>query len=313
MTDPADDAPWAWPEDLWRSHVSKIRAGDELRPERWPGGAKAAVALSFDSDHETIPLRDGQTSVGLLARGEFGSRRGSRRILDLLERYRVPATFFVPAVSALLHPEEIRSYAAAGHEIGAHGWIHERNLLLPEENERELAFRALDTLEKVSGQRPRGIRTPSGDFSDATLTIIQETGLIYDSSLMADDQPYEILAQGEPTGIVEIPMEWIRDDAPYFTMDRYGSARPYTSPREWLRIQLDEFDAAYREGGVYQLICHPHVIGYRSRMAVLEDLVAHMARHGDVWFATHGQVADHLIDAFELPRHELPRHEGPST
>ena len=304
MTESDNDPPWDWPEELWRAHVTKIRAGNELWPARWPGDAKAVVALSFDPDHETIPLRDGHTSAGLLARGEFGSRRGSRRIIDLLERHRVPATFFMPAVSAMLHPEEIRSYAAAGHEIGAHGWIHERNMLLPAAAERDLAFRALDVLEKLSGQRPTGIRTPSGDFSDATLEIIRETGLVYDSSLMADDHPYEILAGGTPTGIVEIPMEWIRDDAPYFTMDRYGAHRPYTPPREWLRIQLDEFDAAYREGGVYQLVCHPHVIGYRSRMAVLEELVAHMTRHSDVWFATHGRLAAHLIDTFALPRDE---------
>jgi peptidoglycan/xylan/chitin deacetylase (PgdA/CDA1 family) len=304
MTDSADDAPWAWPEERWRGYVSKVRAGRELRPQRWPGNAKAVVALSFDPDHETIPMRDGHTSVGLLARGEFGSRRGSRRILDLLERYRIPATFFMPAVSAMLHPEEIQDYAAAGHEIGAHGWIHERNMLLSAADERDLAFRALDVLEELSGQRPTGIRTPSGDFSDATLDIIRETGLGYDSSLMADDHPYEILAGGVATGIVEIPMEWIRDDAPYFLMDRYGPHRPYMPPREWLRIQLDEFDAAYREGGVYQLVCHPHVIGYRSRMTVLEELVAHMAGHGDVWFATHGELAAHLIDTFELPRDE---------
>lgn len=302
MTDPPMDAPWTWPEDRWRGYVSKIRAGRELRPAQWPGNAKAVVALSFDPDHETIPLRDGHTAVGLLARGEFGSRRGSRRVLDLLERYRIPATFFMPAVSALLHPEEIRSYAAAGHEIGAHGWIHERNALLPAAEERDLAFRALDTLEKLSGQRPTGIRTPSGDYSDATLDIIAETGLVYDTSLMADDHPYEIVAQGSATGIVEIPMEWIRDDAPYFTMDRYGAPRPYMPPREWLQIQLDEFDAAYREGGVYQLVCHPHIIGYRSRMAMLEQLAAHITQHRDIWFATHGQLAAFLIDTFELRR-----------
>lgn len=300
MTDRANVEPWAWPEDLWRAHVSKIRAGRELRPAQWPGNARAVVALSFDADHETIPMRDGHTAVGLLARGEFGSRRGSRRIVDLLERYRIPATFFMPAVSAMLHPEEIKTYADAGHEIGAHGWIHERNMLLPAAEERDLAFRALDALERLSGQRPTGIRTPSGDFSDATLGIIGETGLVYDSSLMADDDPYELVADGRATGLVEIPMEWIRDDAPYFTMDRYGAQRPYMPPREWLHIQIDEFDSARAQGGVYQLVCHPHVIGYRSRMAMLEQLVAHITLHSDVWITTHGRLAAHLIKEFDL-------------
>jgi hypothetical protein len=95
---------------------------------------------------------------------------------------------------------------------GSHGWIHER--------------------------------TPSWDFSAATLGIIRELGLRYDSSLMADDEPYVILADGEPTGVVEIPVEWIRDDAPYFSMDRYTAVRPYTPPRGVLIIWRDEFDRA---------------------------------------------------------------------
>ena len=102
-----------------------------------------------------------------------------------------------------------------------------------------------------------GIRTPSWDFSDHTLAIIAELGLVYDSSLMADDEPYELLADGRPTGIVEIPVEWIRDDAPYFMMERYGGLRPYTPPRSLLDLWRDEFDAAYAEGGLFQLTAAP--------------------------------------------------------
>ena len=299
-TNQTDVNPWQWPEETWRYHAGKIRAGRKLGPTAWPNGARCAVALSFDPDHETIAMRDGDTGVGVLARGEFGSRRGSVRLLELLERHRIPATFFMPAVSALLHPQEIASYASAGHEIGAHGWIHERNLLLPPADERDLAFRALDVLKSLSGQRPIGIRTPSADFSDATLDIIIESGLIYDSSLMADDDPYELVANGRPTGIVELPMEWIRDDAPYFNMDRYGSARPYMAPRDWIQIQIDEFDGAYRDGGVYQLTCHPHIIGYRSRISPMDEFCAYMAKHSDVWFATHGQIASFLAEEFNV-------------
>src|SRR3954469_13707618 len=103
--------PWQWDEPVWRGHVERVRAGRALRPAAaWPGGARAAVALSFDSDHETIPLRDGETRPGKLSQGEYGSRVGTPRVLRLLERYEVPATFFMPAVSALLHPDEVRSY-----------------------------------------------------------------------------------------------------------------------------------------------------------------------------------------------------------
>ncbi|GGQ93813.1 polysaccharide deacetylase [Streptomyces althioticus] len=283
---------WRWTEPTWRGHVDAVRAGRRLVPDRWPGGARAAVVLSFDSDHETIPLRDGETSPGRLAQGEYGARVGAPRILRLLAHHGVPATFFMPAVSALLHPEEARAYTEAGHELAVHGWIHERNMLLGREDERELTARALDTLDALTGRRPVGIRTPSWDFSGSTLATMLDLGFRYDSSLMADDEPYEIVAGGRPTGLVEIPVDWIRDDAPYFTMDRYGAVRPYSRPRDVGEIWRDEFDAAYREGGVFQLTLHPHVIGHRSRLVVLRELLDHITAHHDVWFATHAQLAD---------------------
>jgi peptidoglycan-N-acetylglucosamine deacetylase len=283
--------PWQWPEATWRRHVEAVRAGRRLVPSRWPGGARVAVAISFDSDHETIPLRDGETSPGRLAQGEYGARVGAGRVLELLAEHRVPATFFMPAVSALLHPGEAKDYASEPHEIGVHGWIHERNTLLAMEDERDLISRARESLAEITGVRPTGIRTPSWDFSDSTLDTIRELGFDYDSSLMADDEPYEIVANGSPTGLVEIPVDWIRDDAPYFTMDRYGSVRPHTRPRDVLEIWIDEFDAAYRAGGVFQLTMHPHVIGHRSRLVVLRELLDHIRAHSDVWFATHAELA----------------------
>jgi peptidoglycan/xylan/chitin deacetylase (PgdA/CDA1 family) len=283
---------WQWPEEVWRGHVDAVRAGRGLTPPSWPDGARAAVALSFDSDHETIPLRDGETSPGRLAQGEYGARAGAPAVLRLLEHYGVPASFFMPAVSALLHPEEVRRYASEGHEVAVHGWIHERNTLLGAEDEKALILRSLDTLTELAGARPTGIRTPSWDFSDSTLATILDLGFTYDSSLMADDEPYEVLAQGRPTGLVEIPVDWIRDDAPYFTMDRFASVRPYTRPRDVLEIWKDEFDAAYRAGGVFQLTMHPHVIGHRSRLVILRELLDYIGGHTGIWYATHAQLAD---------------------
>jgi peptidoglycan/xylan/chitin deacetylase (PgdA/CDA1 family) len=271
-----------------------VRAGRSLAPTSWPAGARVAVALSFDCDHETIPLRDAETRPGKLSQGEYGARIGSRRIVDLLDHHGIRASFFMPAVSAMLHPEEAHGYVDAGHEIGLHGWIHERNMLLDPSDERDLAFRSADTLERIAGQRPVGLRTPSWDFSDATLDIVRELGLLYDSSLMADDEPYDILADGESTGVVEIPVEWIRDDAPYFSMDRYTAIRPYTAPRSVLTIWRDEFDRAYAEAGLFQLTMHPHIIGHRSRISMLEELVDYIGGHAGVWFATHADIVNHV-------------------
>jgi len=288
--------PWQWEEARWRGIVDKVRAGRSLKPAAWKDGARAAVALSFDSDHETSTLRWGQTSPGKLSQGQYGARVAIPRIRKLLAKHDVRATFFVPAVVAELHPDEQQGLVAEGHEIGIHGWIHELNSQLPPADERSLQMRSADALERITGVRPVGIRTPSWDFSANTLAISREMGLLYDSSLMADDEPYELLEDGEPTGMVELPVEWIRDDAVYFNMDRFSALRPYTPPSSVLEVFKAEFDGAYEEGGLFLLTMHPHIIGHRSRIRLLDALISYIRSHAGVWFATHAEVARYCMD-----------------
>ena len=290
------ELPWQWPDEHWRRLVDKVRAGRSLKPAGWPGGARVAVALSFDSDHESSTLRWGESSPGKLSQGQYGARVGVPRIRRLLARHDIRASFFVPAVVAKLHPEEQRALVDDGHEIGIHGWIHELNSELPPAAERELQLRAADVLEEITGVRPVGIRTPSWDFSQHTLAISREMGLIYDSSLMADDEPYELLEEGEPTGMVELPVEWIRDDAVYFNMERFSALRPYTPPSGVLEVFRSEFDGAWDEGGLFLLTMHPHFIGHRSRMAILDELIRYMRAREGVWFATHAEVARYCLE-----------------
>lgn len=282
---------WEWPEEVWRRIVERARAGRSLAPKSWPNGARCAVALSFDADHETIPLRDQDESPMRISQGQYGNRQGVPRIRALLQREQIPASFFYPAVSALLHPDEVKGVAGEGHEIGIHSWIHERNTALPYMAERDLSYRAADVLDRLSGRPPVGMRTASWDFSPNTLQIIVEMGLLYDSSLMADDDPYELMADGNPTGVVELPPEWIRDDAVYFNMHRFSGLRPYTPPSAVEEIFRGEFDGAWEERGLFLLTMHPHVIGHRSRITMLERLIRYMKSRGSVWFATHEQVA----------------------
>lgn len=288
----SDPPPWKWSPETVRAAVEHVRAGRDLTPARWPRGGRVAVGLSFDFDAETNALRDGQTSPGVLSQGEYAARTAIPRILALLDRYDLPATFFVPAVTALLHPREIEAILASGrHEVGMHGWIHERNSQLKEDEERLLMRKSYDLLKSVTGRPPAGIRTPSWDFSPATLKLIRELGLLYDSSLMADDRPYEILENGKPTGVVELPVEWLLDDYPYFGFDRYSAVRPHTTPEEVLSIWKAEFDRAHAEGTMFILTMHPKYIGHRSRIVVLEKLIRHILFTGRAWFATHEDIA----------------------
>lgn len=296
MNEQVSMQPWQWPEQEWRRLVGRVRAGRRLRPASWKDGARFAVALSFDSDHETNELRDGGRSINRLAWGQYGHRVGVPRILALLEKHAVPASFYVPAVTALLYPDEQRSIVAAGHEIGVHGWIHELNSTLQLADERELLARSLDTLEKVTGQRPTGYRSPSGDFSENTLLLLRDLGFAYDSSLAADDDCYELEMHGEPTGVVEIPFDWLRDDAVYFLMHRFQGLRPYTAPNDVFDIFKRELDAAHQEGGLFELTMHPHVITNRSRIWIVEELIKYARTlPGGVWFARHDEIVAYAL------------------
>ncbi len=236
--------PWDWTDDYVREGVNRVRAGRDLTPDEWPGGARVAVLLSFDVDNETVEgLRDGTFSVGPLSQGEYGPRVALPRIVELMDREEIPATFFFPAWSLKLAPQQAELIQASGrHEIGVHGWIHERNTQLDAATERRLLEQAVDAIEEITGTRPVGYRAPSWNLSPASLDIVRDMGLLYESSLMADDRPYELLANGEPTGMVELPVEWILDDAPLF--DPLGGR--YSPPRDVMQVWIDEFDVAWK-------------------------------------------------------------------
>jgi peptidoglycan/xylan/chitin deacetylase (PgdA/CDA1 family) len=288
--------PWTWPESRWRGLVNRVRPGRALKPASWPGGARACVALSFDCDHETFEMGAGGTAVGRIEWGAFGRRAGVPRILDVLARAGVRASFFMPGVVAEIDPDEPRRIRDHGHEIGLHGWIHENNSLLDAETERDLMLRARETLTRIAGAEPVGFRSPNWDLSPHTLRIAREMGLLYDSSLMADDSCYEIELDGAPSGLVEIPVDWVRDDAVYLLFNRTPPTRPLLAPEDVLAIFLRELEGALAEGGVLQLVMHPFVIGYRSRLFILERIIAEAQARGPVWFATHAELAEWARD-----------------
>ena len=289
---------WQWTFDSAMTVVNAVRAGRSLKPSSWPGGARVAVLLSFDVDNETIALRYGEPTVGSLSQMQYGARVGLERIVALLDSKKIPATFFIPSVSLAITPSMAGVIKKSGrHEFGVHGWIHEMNMTLPDSAERALVAKALAELTRLTGTKPTGYRAPSWNFSPNTLSILRDMGFRYESSLMADDSPYELLQNGKPTGIVEIPVEWILDDAPLF--DPRGQS--YMNPRDVARVWMDEFDRAYSEGTMFVLTMHPHVSGHRSRIVALELLIDHIrAKGAGVWWATHGAAAEYVRTAAHL-------------
>ena len=279
--------------DQLKAQMFHVSAGRRLKGP-WPNGAKIAVGLSFDVDNATATLSTGNLDYEILSRGEYGAVDGLPRILRVLDRQQVPASFFIPAASAVLHPKVITDIqnATQKHEIGVHGWIHERlPLLNNEKEEQRLLDQSIETLTRMTGKRPIGYRAPSWKFSGWTMGQVKAAGFLYDSSLMASDDAYELLLDGKPTGVVELPIERILDDSPYFGSNADGSN---PSVGDVYEVFQSEFDVAYEEGGLYLLTMHPHMTGHRSRAAMLEKLIKYMKSKPGVWFATHEQIARHV-------------------
>ncbi|MEP2667623.1 MAG: polysaccharide deacetylase [Cyclobacteriaceae bacterium] len=291
QTEKQEDQKWTWETERFEKAVNQVRAGKDLTPKSWPNGAKVAVLLSFDVDNETVAWWDGEPTISDLSRGEYGSRVALRRVVDLLEKHEVPASFFIPALSLHLAPQmadEIKRLPR--HEFAVHGWIHERNTRVPADKEREMVINSKKMLEELTGEIPVGYRAPSWNFSAATPDIIKEVGFLYESSMMADDRPYELVINGEPSGIVELPVEWILDDAPL--LNPRGNS--YANPRELLEVLKDEFDVAYEEGTMFLMTMHPHYSGHRSRIVVLEELIEYIKSKDNVWFGTHQEAAEYV-------------------
>ena len=282
-----------WTEEQLRQAIEIARVGRKLTPKSWPNGARVAVCLSFDTDSEAPLLRDGTTSPTTLSASDFGAQAGVPRILRMLDKYQVPATFFMTAVDAMLHPEMLAAIQKSGrHEVGVHGWIHEFPPRLPAGEEERLLDQAIEYLTKATGTKPLGYRAPSWAFSDVTLDLIQKKGFLYDSSLQALDEPYEIVSRGKATGLVELAIDWTLTETPYL-----GQNGRMPSPTLLFQLYKEEFDGAYAEGTLFVLTLHPYMSGHRAPMQHLDELVGYIKSKPRVWFATGGQIAKYLKEA----------------
>jgi peptidoglycan/xylan/chitin deacetylase (PgdA/CDA1 family) len=282
-----------WTEAQLKEAIGLARVGRKLTPKSWPNGARVAVALSFDTDNEAPLLRDGTTSATSLSASEYGAASGIPRILDMLDRHKIPATFFVTGVDAMIHPEMVAGILKSGrHEIGVHGWIHEFTPRLSAEEEERLLDQAIDYLTKVSGKRPVGYRAPSWAFSPVTLDLILKKGFLYDSSLQALDEPYEVMSRGKLTGLVELAIDWTLTETPFL-----GQNGRMPVPELLYKLYRDEFDGAWNERTMFVLTLHPYLSGHRAPMKHLEQFVAYMRSKPGVWFATGSQIANYVKTA----------------
>jgi peptidoglycan/xylan/chitin deacetylase (PgdA/CDA1 family) len=236
------------------------------------------VLLTFDVDADSSvrgPYSGRPDEPVARSKGQFGPKVGLPRILNLLDKYAVKTTFFVPGWAAETYPDSVREIVRRGHEAGVHGYRHENLAQLnSQKDEAEIFKRSIDKLEDVVGKRPVGFRAPDWEFSPYTMENLTKFNLKYDSSLMDSEEPYIV----KSSGIVELPVAWSWDDWGQFEIHR---RRPSVVLDAW----TEEFDAVYAAGMPYfNLTMHPQTIGRASRIVILEKLIRYIRKKRCVRF-----------------------------
>jgi len=253
--------------------------------------------LSWDVDAESGYVyrfpKEAASELDQMEERRFGVRTGVSRILRLLEKYELPATFFVPGYTIEHHTKAVEAIVAAGYEMACHGNVHETLNTLDEEAERRVLKEQLDIYQKYLGIRPTGYRSPSWSLNMRTPALLKEHGFLYDSSLMGDDIPYFV---GTPHGeLAEIPVQWLLDDAPFYR-HVYGATNAIADPDRVIRLWTQEFQGMYQENGCFVLTMHPWISGRAGRMLGLEQLIRAIKAEPGVWWATCKQVAEWQIE-----------------
>jgi len=282
------EPPTKWTEEQIKQVAEPVRAGRSLTPKSWPGGNKVAVIMTWDLDNESYQIISGRTDIVNLSKGEYGARSGFPRIIELHDRLNIPGTLFIPVASAVLAPQIITELKKRPQlEVGLHGWIHEVLYKLDDKaEEQRLLNKQIDFWTKALGTRPVGSRTGLAQISPYTIELLRNAGFEYDSSISAMDEPYELLSYGKPSGLVELPVDWVMDDG--------GAEDGIPEGEAFYQMWRADFDRAYKEGTLLVVNCHSHISAHRMRIKYLEDFVLYMKSKPGVWFATARQVAEYV-------------------
>ena len=280
-------------------------------PISWPEGVRAAACLTFDMDAEAPILTTDMSAISRMtpmSHQSYGPLVGVPRILGLLKRHDITATFFIPGYSAHRYPDVVRAIADAGHEIAHHSYFHENTIGMDEKTEAAMIDLGLRALRDVAGVRPDGYRAPMWELNYHTPKLLAERGFLYDSSLMDSDYPY-VLATGRAAGLplaadlVEVPVSWGLDDwEQYAYLPGLTGSGLIESPAKAFEMWTLELQAMHRIGAAFVLCCHPFLSGRPSRAEALERLIERMKSLDGLWITTVGEVARHTASLHLTPR-----------
>ena len=282
-----------------------------------------AFGVDVDAVGGWLGSYGGEDSPCDISRGVFSGEVGSLRLLKLFDRFGIKTTWFVPGHSIETFPEQMAAVAAAGHEIGMHGYSHENPIAMTSEQEEAVMDKSIELIENLCGRRPTGYVAPWWEFSPVSNELLLKKGIKYDHSLMHNDfTPYYVrvgdnwtkidyskraeewmkpLVRGVETDLIEIPASWNLDDLPPMMFIKAApNSHGFVSPRHLEETWRDQFDWVYREMdyAVFTLTIHPDVSGKPHVLMMLERLYSYIIRHPGVTFTTFDSIADDFARRF---------------
>lgn len=280
----------------------------------WPEGRRAAASFTFDVDAESCVLAQNpgnSARMSLMTHQSYGPRVGVPRLLRILERQDVKATFFVPGFTADTHPDMVRQIVDGGHEIAHHGYLHEPMQGISADTEARYLDRGLEALDRL-GVRPVGYRAPWWEMNWHTPDLLIERGFGYDSSLLDGDVPYLFEGEKGDGSLVEIPVDWALDDwEQYAFYPGWTGSGVIESPNKVHEMWLLEAQAHHREGGCFVLTNHPFISGRPSKAVALERLIEDVKAMDGMWVTTLAEIAAHAAATLTAVR-RIQRIQAPA-
>ncbi len=275
-----------------------------------------AFGTDIDSVAGWIGSYGGGDSPSDIQRGVFASEVGNIRLLNLFKKYKLKTTFFIPGHSIESFPDQVKRIVDEGHEIGAHGYLHENPIAMTPTQEEDVLAYTVDLIERVSGKKPRGYVAPWWEMSNSTAALLLKYGFTYDHSQgYRDFQPFyarvgdkwnlidysktakewmKPMVHGKEIDLVEVGANWYVDDLPpMMFMKKAANSHGFVNPRDIEEMWRDQFDWVYdnMDYAVFAFTIHPDVSGRPQVLAMLERLIKYINKKSGTEWMTFEEIA----------------------
>ncbi len=299
----------------WTPQRDFIGYGNQPPDPQWPGGARLAVNFVMNYEEGSEPsVQDGEghTEVGyteahglnqltsgrdLAGEGlfEYGSRVGFWRLMRLFQERGLPMTVFGCALALERNPLAAQAIRESGFDVCSHGWRWIKHFELDEATEREHIKKAVESIQRTTGERPLGWYCRYGPSVNTRRLVVEEGGFLYDSDYYGDELPFWTTVQGRPQLVV--PYSLTHNDGKFLGQTGTGD--------DWFHFVRDGFDMLYEEGAktpkMMSVGLHMRLIGHPARAMGLQRLLDHMMQRQGVWITRRVDIARHWLQVHPYP------------